>query len=236
MHRNNEQKDLMNAVQYKLIVLIAAFSAALFVSSPSAANTVVDDQGTTWSVVREFNKSSGGCDLRLVVNDEAERDVWITQDSTLDQDPVIALDPLSGRPVVFWSRLVGAEFRIFRSALQWGGFSEPTAVTTGGSGFSDQQPYVQYDDFGQCHLVWYRQRFGSTGAAFYACCTGISWTVAEQISSPLDNVIGTVFIDVPFGEHGFLRATYQYYCAATGTTETREVCRGGDTSPWHVCH
>ena len=72
-------------------------------------------------------------------------------------------------------------------------------------------------------------------AALYARCTGASWTSADQINLPLDNVIGTVTIDVPSGEHDFLSATYQYFRTDIGATETREVCRGGDTSPWSVC-
>lgn len=225
----------MKPTKYSLIFMMAVFTAALFVS-PAMADSITDGHGTTWTVVRDFNKSSMGWDLRLIVNGNDERAIWVTQDSTLDRDPVIAIDPLSGKPVVYWSRQVGTEFRIFRSALQRGSFGEPAAITAGGQGFSDSQPFVQYDEDGQCHLVWFRQRADGMGAAFYARCTGIFWTSAEQISIPLDHVIGTVTIDVPFGEHGFLRATYQYYRPSTGTTETREVCRGGDTSPWSVCH
>ncbi len=226
----------MKPTTNSLIFLIAVFAAVLIVSAPAVADSIVDDHGTVWMVVRDFNKSSSGWDLRLIVNGNDERAIWVTQDSILDQDPVIALDPLSGKPVVYWSRQVGTEYRIFRSALQRGEFSEPAAITAGGLGFSDHQPYVQYDDFGQCHLVWFRQRADGTGAAFYASCTGVSWTTAEQISIVLDNVIGTVTVDVPSGEHDYLSATYQYFRPSTGTTETREVCRGGDTSPWSVCH
>jgi hypothetical protein len=210
--------------------------AALFAAGPATADTTVDDNGTVWTVVRDFNKNTDGWDLRLIVDGDETRPVWITEDATLDQDPVIAIDPLSGKPVVYWSRQVDGDFRIFRSALGRGTFSEPAAVTAGGLGFSDVQPFVEYDAYGQCHLVWLRQRTDGTGSAFYACNTGVSWTAAERVSLPFDDVIGTVTIDVPFGEHGFLRATYQYFRPDTGTTETREVCRGGDTSPWSVCH
>lgn len=222
--------------RFNLIFLIAAFVAALFVAQLAMTDSIVDDHGTVWTVVRDFNKSSGGWDLQLIVNGDDERAIWVTSDQILDQDPVIALDPLSGKPVIYWSRQVGTEFRIFRSALQRGVFSEPSAITAGGLGFSDRQPFVQYDGFGQCHLVWFRQRSDGTGAAFYTRNTGVSWTLAEQINPVLDDVIGTVTIDVPLGEHDFLSATYQYFRPATGTTETREVCRGGDTSPWSVCH
>lgn len=216
--------------------MIAAFTVALFVSAPSVADTLVDDYGTVWTVVRDFNKSSNGWDLRLIVNGDDDRAIWITQDSILDQDPVIALDPLSGRPVVYWSRQVGTEYRIFRSAMERGSFSEPSALTAGGLGFSDSQPFVQYDAFGQCHMVWFRQRANGAGSAFYTRCTGVSWTRAEQINIFLDNVIGTVTISLPRHEHDFYSATYQYYKPSTGSIETREVCRGGDTSPWSVCH
>lgn len=226
----------MKQNRFNLIFLIAAFTAVLFIFTPASADSLVDDHGTVWTVVRDFNKSTGGWDLQLIVNGDDERAIWVTTDQILDQDPVIALDPLSGKPVIYWSRQVGTEFRIFRSALQRGLFSEPSAVTAGGQGFSDRQPFVQYDGFGQCHLVWFRQRSDGAGTALYARCTGVSWTSAEQISLFLDNVIGTVTIDVPFSEHGFLSATYQYFRLASGTTETREVCRGGDTSPWSVCH
>jgi len=226
----------MKKYRFNLILLIAAIAASLFVAGPALADTTVDDNGTVWTVVRDFNKSTNGWDLRLIVNGDETRPIWITQDNILDQDPVIAIDPLSGKPVIYWSRQVAGEFRIFRSAFGRGTFSEPTAVTAGGLGFSDVQPFVQYDGYGQCHLVWLRQRSDGWGAAFHSCNTGINWTVAERISTILDNVIGTVTIDVPFGEHGFLNATYQYLKPDTGTTETREVCRGGDTSPWSVCH
>ncbi len=187
-------------------------------------------------MVRDFNKSSGGWDLQLIVNGDDERAIWVTRDPILDQDPVIALDPLSGKPVIYWSRQVGTEFRIFRSALQRGRIQRTGGHHRRWMGFSDGQPYVQYDTFGQCHLVWYRQRADGIGAAFYARCTGVSWTSAEQISLPLDNVIGTVTINVPLDEHDFLRATYQYFGPPPAPSETREVCRGGDTSPWSVCH
>jgi hypothetical protein len=217
------------------MLLIVAFVAALFVTAPSVADSIVDDYGTTWTVVRDFNKTSGGWDLRLIVDGDDARSFWVTQDTILDQDPVVCLDPLSGKPVVYWSRQVGTEFRIFRSALERGVFSEPAAVTAGGFGFSDRQPYVEYDTFGQCHLVWYRQRADGVGFAFYSRRTGVTWTSAEQISLSLDNVIGTVTVSAPMHEHDFLSATYQYFRSSTGTTETREVCRGGDTSPWSVC-
>ncbi len=226
----------MKPTRLNLILLIVVCTAAVFVTAPSVADSIVDDSGTTWTVVRDFNKTSGGWDLRLIVNGDDERSLWVTEDTILDQDPVVGLDPLSGKPVVYWSRQVGTEFRIFRSALERGVFSEPAAVTAGGLGFSDRQPYVQYDLFGQCHLVWYRQWTDGSGFAFYARCTGVSWTSAEQISISLDNVIGTVTISVPAHEHDFLSATYQYFRSSTGSTETREVCRGGDTSPWSVCH
>jgi hypothetical protein len=229
-------KDLMKQKKYHLVAMIAALAMVLIAATPSAADSIVDESGTSWTVVRDFNKNSNGWDLRLIVSGNDDRVIWVTQDSIIDRDPAIALDPLSGKPVVFWSRQIGTEYRIFSSALHRGSFSEPSAVTAGGQGFSDSQPFVQYDEYGQCHLVWFRQRADGMGAAFYASRTGVSWTTAEQISVSLDNVIGTVTIDVPSDEHDFLRATYQYYRPDTGTTETREVCRGGDTSPWSACH
>jgi len=221
----------------KRISLIGLLLAlALMVTPPALADTCDDGLGTTWTVVREYSKVTGGWDLRLIVSGHEDREIWVTRDANMDQDPVVAIDPMSGKPAVFWSRQVGLEYRIYTSVFQGGSFGEPKAVTIGGQGFSDRQPYVQYDSFGQCHLVWFRERTDGSGVALYSCRTGHIWSIAEQISLLPDQVIGTVIIDVTEVERGTLSATYQYYRPGSGTIESRAVCRGGDTSPWRACH
>jgi hypothetical protein len=90
---------------------------------------------------------------------------WVpgTDDLAADRDPVLEIEPSTGRPVLVWSRNDGAGFDLFIARLENGAWTAPRLLVH--SAVDDLLPQLRYDDR-YLQLAW-RQQDPSGAVSFY---------------------------------------------------------------------
>jgi hypothetical protein len=175
MHRRRHRLHHAQALSVAL-----ALGAACLAAAPARAEVQkITADGTVHRVDVDVTTSAKGTGtgIRYTRQQPAGgRDSsWVpgTDDIAADKDPVLEIEPSSGRPVLVWSRNEGTGFDLFISRLENGSWTAPRLLVhaTG----DDLLPQIRYDDH-YLHAAWRQQDPSGAIALYRSSFDAASWT------------------------------------------------------------
>ena len=140
-------------------VMLAVLLAALLHPSVLAGNrSGVDEDGFVHTVLSEpwsQGNNSGGTVLVHVIQDpdgtESRTYVPGTDNFTLEKDPCIDLDPVTGTPVVVWAQVDGRATALYLARMENGAWNEPRLIWADGAVNLDPEIDIREN---LVHLIW----------------------------------------------------------------------------------
>jgi hypothetical protein len=174
MHRRRHRLHHAQALSVAL-----ALGAAGLAAAPARADVQkITADGTVHRVDVDVTTSAKGTGTGIRYTRQKPaggRDTsWVpgTDDIAADRDPVLDIEPSSGRPVLVWSRNEGTGFDLFVSRLENGAWTAPRLLVHGAG--DDLLPQIRYDDR-YLHVAWRQQDPSGSIAFFRSSFDAPSW-------------------------------------------------------------